>query len=358
MQHRSSRAKILSGTHPKWPILAIALISAIVGIKVIFFSQAALASTTLFSETFDTVKCGTDTWGIPFNGSCTPSGWIGDTGPAGGTLYSITSDHPTRVGTTKDPNSISNSQQRWFTDTTWNDPFIKLSADIKPKAYRNSNCCPTYSAFTFYVRRHFAQHDSSFYGVSPYSIEHKRIIEKKCVGSDILNGSSTLTPFQVGNDGTSGQPYKYYSLANSGVTTDPSFDTWHNMYVTAENNPSGKPAGTVRLKVFIDGIQTQTVDDTPGLTDCAPFTTGGAGWRSDDHWYELDNFKLESLSTDNSTCSAKQGDANNDNAVNILDISAILTTYGQTSTTNCADVNKDSNINILDISLVLSRYGT
>ena len=58
------------------------------------------------------------------------------------------------------------------------------------------------------------------------------------------------------------------------------------------------------------------------------------------------------------TCSTKQGDTNNDNAVNILDISAILSAYGQTSSTSCTDVTKDGNINIQDISLVLSKYGT
>ena len=58
------------------------------------------------------------------------------------------------------------------------------------------------------------------------------------------------------------------------------------------------------------------------------------------------------------TCSTKQGDANGDNSVNILDISLILSAYGTTNTTSCTDVTKDGSINIQDISLVLSRYGT
>lgn len=57
------------------------------------------------------------------------------------------------------------------------------------------------------------------------------------------------------------------------------------------------------------------------------------------------------------TCSTLQGDANNDNVVNISDISAILALFGQTQTTNCADVTKDQTINIQDISLVLANYG-
>jgi hypothetical protein len=62
--------------------------------------------------------------------------------------------------------------------------------------------------------------------------------------------------------------------------------------------------------------------------------------------------------TGGTTCSTKQGDTNNDTAVNILDISSILSAYGQTSSTSCNDVTKDGSINIQDISLVLSRYGT
>ena len=58
------------------------------------------------------------------------------------------------------------------------------------------------------------------------------------------------------------------------------------------------------------------------------------------------------------TCSTKQGDTNGDNAVNILDISAILSSYGQTGYSSCNDVTKDGSINIQDISLVLSKYGT
>ena len=66
----------------------------------------------------------------------------------------------------------------------------------------------------------------------------------------------------------------------------------------------------------------------------------------------------EYVSSTGNNCSAKQGDTNGDNVVNILDISVILSAYGQTNTTSCTDVTKDGSINIQDISLVLSRYGT
>lgn len=69
-------------------------------------------------------------------------------------------------------------------------------------------------------------------------------------------------------------------------------------------------------------------------------------------------YEYQSGGTTPPTCSTKQGDATGDNAVNILDISKILSLYGQTNTTDCADANKDGSINILDISLVLSKYGS
>lgn len=73
---------------------------------------------------------------------------------------------------------------------------------------------------------------------------------------------------------------------------------------------------------------------------------------------DIGAYEYQSGTGGGNTCSSKQGDANGDNSVNILDISAILSSYGQTNTTSCTDVNNDKSINILDISLVLSKYGT
>jgi hypothetical protein len=66
------------------------------------------------------------------------------------------------------------------------------------------------------------------------------------------------------------------------------------------------------------------------------------------------------ITSPTSTCSTKVGNTDNDtnNQVNINDILAILSSYGQPSTNNCADANKDGTINMSDISIVLSNYGT
>jgi hypothetical protein len=49
------------------------------------------------------------------------------------------------------------------------------------------------------------------------------------------------------------------------------------------------------------------------------------------------------------------GDLNNDNTVNIQDLSILLSNYGTTNAT--ADINGDGTVNILDMSILLSNYG-
>jgi hypothetical protein len=49
------------------------------------------------------------------------------------------------------------------------------------------------------------------------------------------------------------------------------------------------------------------------------------------------------------------GDLNNDNTVNITDMSILLSNYGTSNPT--ADINSDGTVNILDMSILLSNYG-
>jgi mannan endo-1,4-beta-mannosidase len=50
------------------------------------------------------------------------------------------------------------------------------------------------------------------------------------------------------------------------------------------------------------------------------------------------------------------GDLNNDGAVNILDLSTLLTDYNTTNA--AADINSDGLVNIFDLSILLSHYGS
>jgi hypothetical protein len=60
--------------------------------------------------------------------------------------------------------------------------------------------------------------------------------------------------------------------------------------------------------------------------------------------------------TTTNACSTKPGDLNNDNQVNILDLSILLSNYATSN--SIADINKDGTVNILDLSILLSNYGT
>jgi hypothetical protein len=53
------------------------------------------------------------------------------------------------------------------------------------------------------------------------------------------------------------------------------------------------------------------------------------------------------------------GDLNNDNTVNITDMSILLSDYGTTDPTKIAqaDINGDHGVNVLDLSILLSNYG-
>jgi hypothetical protein len=57
-----------------------------------------------------------------------------------------------------------------------------------------------------------------------------------------------------------------------------------------------------------------------------------------------------------SSSAPKTGDINHDNAVNVFDLSILLSKYNTTDST--ADLNSDGVVNILDLSILLSHYGT
>jgi len=59
--------------------------------------------------------------------------------------------------------------------------------------------------------------------------------------------------------------------------------------------------------------------------------------------------------TSATTLSPKKGDVNNDNLINILDISYVISQWRTTDPV--ADVNKDGTVSIIDISIILSNWG-
>jgi hypothetical protein len=59
-----------------------------------------------------------------------------------------------------------------------------------------------------------------------------------------------------------------------------------------------------------------------------------------------------------SSSAAKTADINNDGTVNILDMSTLLSKWGQTGSGINADINGDSTVNVFDLSILLTRWGT
>jgi hypothetical protein len=133
------------------------------------------------------------------------------------------------------------------------------------------------------------------------------------------------------------------------TTTHPTLNagTYWLAYLPSSNSLGMKVASTGSEKHygFTYGVMPNTFSTTP--------TSGTAHWSL-----------YASLSS--GSTGPKPGDINNDNAVNITDLSLLLSSYGQT-TTKCITNNAftcdlsspaDNIINIFDLSILLSHYGT
>jgi hypothetical protein len=133
------------------------------------------------------------------------------------------------------------------------------------------------------------------------------------------------------------------------TTTHPTLNagTYWLAYLPSSSSLGMKEAGTGSEKHygFTYGVMPNTFSTTP--------TSGTAHWSL-----------YASLSS--GSTGPKTGDINGDNAVNITDLSLLLSSYGQNTTqciTNSAykcDLSSpaDNVVNIFDLSILLSKYGT
>jgi hypothetical protein len=140
--------------------------------------------------------------------------------------------------------------------------------------------------------------------ITPLIFDDKGVTKVELYVNNALKATSTTTPFTINWD-TSG-------LANGSK---------HTFYIKGFD-ASGKTNVSRWVTVFIGSSTTPPPTPTP-----PPPTTG------------------------------KQGDLNGDNQVNILDLSILLTKWGQTNA-GPADINGDGSVNVLDMSILLSRWGT
>jgi hypothetical protein len=147
-------------------------------------------------------------------------------------------------------------------------------------------------------------------------------------GATVSGSSTSITATASDNVGVSGVQFKLDGANLSAEdTTSPYSITWNT---TTATNGSHTLTATAR--------------------DAAGNTTTSAGVTL----------------TVNNAAAAKTGDLNGDNAVDITDLSLMLSSYGQTTTqcvTNSAykcDLSTpgDNTVNIFDLSILLSHYGT
>ena len=113
------------------------------------------------------------------------------------------------------------------------------------------------------------------------------------------------------------------------------------------------------IKVYRDNVLVATATD-------ATFTGGKIGVGSSNDSAQFDNVVVVASSSTPAPAptpppTTKQGDINSDNAVNIFDLSVLLSNYGKTrsaASNPMADINNNNAVDIFDLSILLSKYGT
>jgi hypothetical protein len=133
-----------------------------------------------------------------------------------------------------------------------------------------------------------------------------------------------------------------YFLSSGGVYS------WHGDFVAAWD-PKGQTALVNCINadikcgaVYYDGSHTIQGEsgNTINLNNVTPFPSPS----------------LSPTATPTSSPGGKVGDINGDGAVNIFDLSMLLSAWGTTN--SAADINKDGTVNVFDLSTLLSHWGT
>jgi hypothetical protein len=175
---------------------------------------------------------------------------------------------------------------------------------------------------------------------------------------------------------SSGAATDYPNLAAIVLFTDTGVIQARNAGAYAAVNTLSYTAGTsYHFKMTVNvATHTYSVTVTPAggaattIATNYAFRTEQATVASLNNWSIHSNIGSENIcgATLNQSTGPKQGDINGDNAVNITDLSLLLSSYGQT-TTQCITNNTykcdlsipaDNVVNIFDLSILLSKYGT
>jgi hypothetical protein len=140
--------------------------------------------------------------------------------------------------------------------------------------------------------------------------------------------------------------FNQFEVADAGAT----YSEHHNLV-----GPGGGGAGVSD----INGLPSFVGGSSPTTINGYALTSGSLGHNdasdNKDRGADVSQVGLAA-----GTSSPKTGDLNNDNAVNVFDLSILMTNYGKTqaqSTNAKTDLNTDGLVNIFDLSIILSNYG-
>lgn len=119
-------------------------------------------------------------------------------------------------------------------------------------------------------------------------------------------------------------------------------------------NASTDNKGVTGYRVYVNNVLTQTVTSTQfnvtGLNASTQYALAVSA---------IDGAGNESARSQTLTANTvKLGDVNNDDKIDVFDLSKLLSRWQTQTANDPSDLNKDGIVNVFDLSLMLSRWGT
>jgi glucose/arabinose dehydrogenase len=209
-----------------------------------------------------------------------------------------------------------------------------------------------------------------FYGIKQNGAAWDQVLAQQISGRNISSFGEDSSRRLYAADITNGTIYKVQADSLLSDTTAPTVSitapsdgstvSGASVVVSASASDNDSVAG-VQFKV--DGVDIGAEDTSNPYSvawDSTTVTNGSHNLTAvaRDPTGNITSSSIIAVTVSNSS---KIGDLNSDNAVNIFDLSILLSNYGitkaQASIPAC-DINNDNLINIFDLSVMLSHYGT
>lgn len=158
-----------------------------------------------------------------------------------------------------------------------------------------------------------------------------------------------------------------YEITNSGNTdtTPPSVPTNTAQTgstattITFSWTASTDNVAVTGYRIYKNGSADGTTSSTSyTLTNLTCGTTYTIGLTAYDAAGNESNIAADQGPMSTASCAATPGDLNSDGHVTIVDLSILLSHYGQSATASQGDINNDGTVTILDLSTLLSNYGS